>query len=135
MATYEIEHSISTQPTSQPRPNRFDFTDFFSTIDSVDTRTSHTNPHALPTPPDVSGVFRSLAESFERYRLAREREGQEEGHSEEPPALLTDLISQLLNEADMPPKEVKGVPDGYMDGEIFSGFYWRDGLAELVFRT
>jgi hypothetical protein len=65
--------------------------------------TPHNNPHAVPTPGDVSAAFRSLAEAFEVMN------GNE---------LLDMMIGELREEAEDPPHIVKGVPDSFFDSAL-----------------
>ncbi|MCJ1369510.1 hypothetical protein MMC20_000721 [Loxospora ochrophaea] len=129
MATYEIEHSLppppsSSTPSASPqRPRRPDLSTFFSTLSTIDTSTT-TNTHALPIPADVSAAFRTLAEAFERMRqdgsagteinAGGEEEAEEEESGGGYAALLGGLVSQLLSEAEMPPREVRGVSEEWM---------------------
>lgn len=63
------------------------------------------NEHSVPIPSDVSAAFRTLGEAFQRMRMYRSGEGPLDG-----------MIESLFEEADAPPKEVKGVSQGFLDG-------------------
>lgn len=76
------------------------------------------NEHSVPIPSDVSAAFRTLGEAFQRMRMYRSGEGPLDG-----------MIESLFEEADMPPKEVKGVSQGFLDGE---SYYPRCGLGERM---
>ena len=105
-----MEHNIKPSPTSNPRPNRPDLSTFFSTLELVDT--SHTeNAHAVPIPGDISAVFRLLADAFERM-------AQDSGEGARNVELLEGLRETLLREAEMPPREVKGVSDEFLAGRF-----------------
>lgn len=60
----------------------------------------------MPIPGDISAAFRTLADAFERMR-------QDGGGESE---LLNSLVESLMADAEMPPREVKGVPDSFLDG-------------------
>ena len=59
---------------------------------------------------NISAAFRILAHAFERMRQDSGDEGNGGG-------LLDGMIGELLAEAEMPPREVKGVDDEFFDGE------------------
>lgn len=108
-----VEHNIpTTAPTALPRPRRPDLSTFFATLDLIDTsgetRTHH-NANAVPIPGDVSAAFRTLADAFERMR----QDGADEN------GLLDSLVESLMEDAEMPPREVNGVPDSFLDGRSF----------------
>ena len=54
-------------------------------------------------------VFRTLADAFERMR-------QDAGEGARNVDLLENLVEMLLGEAEMPPREVKGVSDEFLAG-------------------
>ena len=62
------------------------------------------NDNVQPIPSDVSAAFRILGQAFQRMRVDR-GEG----------APLDDMIESLLADAETPPKEVKGVSQGFLD--------------------
>ena len=110
----------SKNPKNPPR--RPDLSTFFSTLEHVDT-TSTSNEHSLPIPSDVSAAFRSLGEAFQHMRMYRSGEGPLDG-----------MIESLLTDAEAPPREVKGVSQGFLDGE--HGLWWDQwklikGMIEL----
>ncbi|KAB8073856.1 hypothetical protein BDV29DRAFT_131743 [Aspergillus leporis] len=115
MSTYEVEHNTtdpSTTNTTTPR-RRPDLSTFFATLSEISSDEARTRQHAVPVPRDVSAAFYSLAEAFEWMR----REG---GHTEateggESDDLLTQMIQNLLQEAETPPKEVEGVSEEFCD--------------------
>ncbi|KAI9672968.1 MAG: hypothetical protein M1817_003132 [Caeruleum heppii] len=123
MASYEVEHSIppsSTEPSNQAsRPRRPDLSTFFSALSSIDTSTT-TNQHAVPTPGDVSAAFRLLADAFSVMRRDGAHGGtggggggptEETGYGD----MMEGLIERLMMEAEMPPREVKGCGEGFVD--------------------
>jgi hypothetical protein len=122
--SYEVEHSLPTKPQPTTRPRRPDLSTFFSNLNLVDT--SHTNnPHATPTPADVSAVFRTLAEAFERMRQDGSAGGSGGGSGggrvggggyEE---LMESLVEYLMDEAAEPPKEVEGVGEEFLASTYF----------------
>ncbi|KAI4124345.1 MAG: hypothetical protein LQ347_005781 [Umbilicaria vellea] len=68
----------------------------------------HHNANAVPIPGDVSAAFRTLADAFERMR---QDGGGDSG-------LLDSLVESLMADAEMPPREVKGVPDSFLDDRM-----------------
>lgn len=105
MASYEVEHNVpkpSTTELSHP-PRRPDLSTFFSTLEHVDT-SDVSNGNAVPVPGDVSAAYRTLAEAFERMRPHRSGEGPLDG-----------MIELLVANSQAPPKEVKGVSQGFLD--------------------
>lgn len=102
-----VEHNVPKPSTTEPAhpPRRPDLSTFFSTLQHVDT-TDVSNGNALPVPGDVSAAFRTLAEAFERMRPDRSGEGPLDG-----------MIELLVANSQAPPKEVKGVSQGFLDGE------------------
>lgn len=106
-----VEHNV---PPADPNlsnhpPRRPDLSTFFATFEHVDTSNTN-NENALPIPAEVSAAFRSLAEAFGHMR----QDGSGDLNSP-----LEGMIEALLSEADMPPKEVKGVSQGFLDGEFY----------------
>lgn len=102
-----VEHNVPKPSTTEPShpPRRPDLSTFFSTLEHVDT-SNVSNGHALPVPGDVSAAYRTLAEAFERMRPDRSGEGPLDG-----------MIELLVANSQAPPKEVKGVSQGFLDGE------------------
>ncbi|KAJ5671808.1 hypothetical protein N7507_000935 [Penicillium longicatenatum] len=114
MSTYEVEHGTAdpaTNPQSTTRRRRPDLSTFFSTLSEISPDPDHPDhrPHAVPVPGDVSAAFYSLAEAFEVMR----RDAATEGTDGED--LLTQMIQNLLSQADMPPREVEGVSEEFCD--------------------
>ncbi|KAF7586431.1 hypothetical protein BBP40_008920, partial [Aspergillus hancockii] len=112
-----VEHNTtdpSTTNTTTPR-RRPDLSTFFATLSEISPDEARTRQHAVPVPRDVSAAFYSLAEAFEWMR----REGShptptaEGGETDD--SLLTQMIQSLLQEAEMPPKEVEGVSEEFCD--------------------
>ncbi|KAJ5136590.1 hypothetical protein N7448_005144 [Penicillium atrosanguineum] len=118
MSTYEIEHNTAdpSAATQAPRRRRPDLSTFFATLSEITPAPDH-RPHAVPVPGDVSAAFYSLAEAFEVMRRDAadmpERNGDQDGENAED--LLTRMIQTLLNDADMPPREVEGVSEDFCD--------------------
>ena len=110
-----MEHNISPEQsdtTASQRSRRPDLSTFFSTLELVDTsgeRTPHVNTHALPQPGDVAAAFRTLANAF---LMMRGEPIPAEGGAND---VLATLVESLMRSAEDPPKEVKGVPDSYLD--------------------
>ena len=85
----------------------------------------------MPVPADVSAAYRTLAEAFERMRPYRSGEGPLDG-----------MIELLVENSQAPPKEVKGVSQGFLDGELetlltlgnvvhLSGFFFERGTLRF----
>lgn len=109
-----VEHNITTAPTDPTsRPRRPDLSTFFSTLELVDTSNTQ-NSNAVPVPGDVSAAFRTLAGAFERMR---QDNGGGDGENGSYGGFLEQLIQELLEDADLPPREVKGVSDEFLAGE------------------
>ncbi|KAK1146313.1 hypothetical protein N8T08_003100 [Aspergillus melleus] len=124
MSTYEVEHNTTDPSTStSARRRRPDLSTFFATLSEISPdETGRSRPHAVPVPHDVSAAFYSLAEAFEVMR----REGPgivtpagsgdgETGAAGGDGGLLTEMIQSLLNQAEMPPREVEGVSEEFCD--------------------
>ncbi|KAJ6095759.1 hypothetical protein N7486_006505 [Penicillium sp. IBT 16267x] len=113
-----VEHGTAdpaTNPQSTTRRRRPDLSTFFATLSEISPDPDHPDhrPHAVPVPGDVSAAFYSLAEAFEVMR----REAATGGAEGED--LLTQMIQNLLSQADMPPREVEGVSEEFCDCESF----------------
>ncbi|KAA8644320.1 hypothetical protein EYZ11_009933 [Aspergillus tanneri] len=122
MSTYEVEHNTTDPSIPNPtaRRRRPDLSTFFATLSEISPDESRSRPHAVPVPHDISAAFYSLAEALEVMR--REAPGAEstaptttDNDDSENPDLLTQMIRTLLNEAEMPPKEVEGVSEEFCD--------------------
>ncbi len=107
LTSLPVEHNVPPPTTTSPShpPRRPDLSTFFSTLEHVDT-SDVANDNAVPIPGDVSAAFRTLAEAYERMRLYRSGEGPLDG-----------MIELLVANSQAPPKEVKGVSQGFLDGE------------------
>ncbi|KAF2262675.1 hypothetical protein CC78DRAFT_582262 [Lojkania enalia] len=113
MSGYEVEHNIPTKEAKPEHPpRRPDLSTFFSTLELVDTSDSqsHHNVHAVPQPENMAAAFRLLANAFEMMR-GRAPEEQAGGGND----LLASMIEVLRQNADDPPTELKGVPNGFLD--------------------
>ncbi|KAI9794618.1 MAG: hypothetical protein M1816_004505 [Peltula sp. TS41687] len=110
---YEVEHNVPTTTSTQTqRSRRPDLSTFFSALSTIDT-THTSNPHALPTPVDVSAPYRLLADAFQVMR----RDGAGESDSDNDYASLMDTLTEaLLREAETPPREVQGCDQEFLDG-------------------
>ena len=75
----------------------------------------------MPVPADVSAAYRTLAEVFERMRPYRSGEGPLDG-----------MIELLVENSQAPPKEVKGVSQGFLDGEFETLFSGRLGSCAVL---
>ncbi|KAI9845082.1 MAG: hypothetical protein M1837_005086 [Sclerophora amabilis] len=141
MATYEVEHNIPSPRTNTsgsaqppPAPRRPDLSTFFTAVSAVDTSTTQ-NTHAVPTPAEVSVAYRMLASAFEVMRRDGEggagttqedpsRTGSDPERSSEAATaaagsytnLMDMLIESLMQDAESPPREVKGCPQEFLDG-------------------
>lgn len=102
-----VEHNVPKPSATEPPhpPRRPDLSTFFSTLEHVDT-SDVSNDNVLPEPGDVSAAYRTLAEAFGRMRLEPGGEGPLDG-----------MIELLVANSQAPPKEVKGVSQGFLDGE------------------
>lgn len=107
---YVVEHNISNQQADQPQPHAPrlpDLSTFFSALEQVDT-TNVSNSNAVPTPVSVAAPFRMLADAL--GILSRELDNGSD--------LLEQMRQQLMGEAEMPPREVKGVGQEFLDGKL-----------------
>ena len=103
------EHNIKEEAETKTR-RRPDLSSFYSAVEAVDT--SHTtNDHADPTPGDLSGVYRMLADGLRQL----------EGRAGNPSELVQEMISVLMGEAEEPPRRVNGVSDSFMAGKFVQG--------------
>lgn len=92
---------------------------FFATLEEITPAPDH-RPHAVPVPGDVSAAFYSLAEAFEVMRRQASAMLSESGASTDGASgddLLSQMIQNLLAEADTPPREVEGVSDEFCDSK------------------
>ena len=101
-----MEHNISAPKDRNPShpARRPDLSTFFTNLEQVDTSNT-ANAHAVPIPGEVAATYRTLAGAFERMR--------QDGGGE----ALESLVEFLLQGAEAPPKEIKGVSDEYLSGE------------------
>ncbi|KAF2772363.1 hypothetical protein EJ03DRAFT_324786 [Teratosphaeria nubilosa] len=108
MSGYEVEHNISAPTAQEPPRRRPDLSTFFSTLDLVDTSGSRQpqNAHSLPLPRDISATFRNLANAYEMMRG-----GQDGSHDQ----LMEQLVQSLMDSAENPPTELKGVSDEFIE--------------------
>jgi len=107
-----VEHNISNQQsdTSQNHPPRLpDLSTFFSALEQIDT-SNVSNSNAVPTPVSVAAPFRMLADAL--GILSRELDNGSD--------LLEQMRQQLMGDAEMPPREVQGVGQEFLDGELIS---------------
>lgn len=99
-----VEHGIKAD---EAKPNndsgrRPDLSTFYSALDQLDdSREARHNPHALPTPADLAALYDMLADAIALMQ------GSGDTHIE--------MIDQLRNLANNPPREVHGVPDSFLD--------------------
>lgn len=92
-----------TQKRSSRRP---DLSTFYSTFnETYGDEQSHTNPHASPTPENVTAAFRLLADAFEI--ILTEHGGDNEQ--------LRRMIEDLETTAGNPPSTLEGVPESFID--------------------
>lgn len=105
-----VEHNISNQQAdaSQSHPHRLpDLSSFFSALEQIDI-SNVSNNNAVPTPVSIAAPFRMLADALEI--LNRELDNGSD--------LLEQMRQQLMGEANMPPREVQGVGQEFLDGEF-----------------
>jgi len=76
---------------------------FFAQLAQIET----TNPHALPTPVEVSAAERLLQDQLVALRLNAPNEVNS--------ALLNDLIQTIESQIEDPPEKPAGVPQSYLD--------------------
>ena len=102
-----MEHNISNARDAQPQnaPRLPDLSTFFSVLDQIDTR-NVSNSNAVPTPVSISAPFRMLADAL--GILERELDNGSN--------LLESMRRQLMGDAEMPPREVQGVGQEFLDG-------------------
>ncbi|KAI9859177.1 MAG: hypothetical protein M1824_003863 [Vezdaea acicularis] len=122
MTSYEVEHDIAaSQPTRRRRP---DLSTYFTALEQVETAGSqdrtHNNANAVPTPPAMAAVYRSLGEAFQVMQTDGEGNNR----------LLNAMIQMLAADAEAPPREVKGVSD-----EWLTGMWTRLPYAPLTWST
>lgn len=124
----QVEHN-TTDPGSNTNTSprrRPDMSTFFATLSEISPDPEHPDhrPHAVPVPGDVSAAFYSLAEAFEAVRrdFARVNENADsDGQSNDD--LLTEMIQNLLGQAETPPREVEGVSEEFCDSKAPSNLF------------
>ncbi|TVY37129.1 putative RING finger protein [Lachnellula subtilissima] len=99
---YEVEHGIKPSTTTKPT-RRPSMSSFFAQLSQIET----TNPHAQPTPVEVSAAERLLQDQLTTLRLSAPTESNQ--------ALLTELISAIEMQIEHPPEKAAGVPQSYLD--------------------
>lgn len=126
MSGYEVEHNIqppkndaNSQSSHRHMP---DLSTFFSRLSEVDTTGPNTphNAHSVPTPGDVASTYRLLADAYGLMLRDVNPGGSNSNDNATPlePAqqgLLEQMFESLMSEAEMPPRELKGVPDSFLD--------------------
>ncbi|KAH0841594.1 hypothetical protein AYO21_01172 [Fonsecaea monophora] len=107
MSSYETEHASDPPNGSQSQSRRPDLSTFLSLLSEVtpDRPEERAREGAVPVPADVSAVFRSLAEAFEVMRRVNDNADSN---------LLESMIQNLMDTAERPPREVKGVDEEYI---------------------
>lgn len=112
MATqYEVEHNI--QPTEAPRRRRQpDMSTFTAHIHQIrpdeSAATSHNNPHATPTPNDLSTSFRLVQDQLGTLASSAPSAGNLE--------FLRGLMEMLDIDIANPPYDEEGVSQQFLDG-------------------
>ena len=104
-----MEHNISSQQAASShshQPRLPDLSTFFSALEQIDT-SNVSNSNSVPTPVNAAAPFRMLADAL--GILSRELDNGSE--------LLERMRQQLMGEAEMPPREVEGVGQEFLDGE------------------
>ncbi|KAI9757833.1 MAG: hypothetical protein M1815_006137 [Lichina confinis] len=141
MAEYETEHNIQAgrgddaeHSDNAPRHGRRggrarrlpDMASFYSALSAVDTSTTN-NPHAVPTPGEVSAVYRILAEAVNIIRRdvsgdpTRSNDvgdgGADPGTASAPwnSNSMDRVWESLLQEVENPPRIVKGCSQDFLD--------------------
>jgi hypothetical protein len=101
------EHASDAPNTDDTAPRRPDLSSFLSLLAEVtpDRPEERTREGAVPVPADVSAVFRSLAEAFSVMRRVNDNADSD---------LLASMIDNLMQTAERPPREVKGVDEEYI---------------------
>lgn len=106
-----VEHNIKEEKKNEAPLRRPDLSTFFTTLDLVDTsgdRHPH-NSHSLPLPTDISAAFRNLANAFSMMQGGGHGQSQDTTDT-----LLGRLVEELMQDAENPPREVKGVSDDFL---------------------
>lgn len=121
------DHNLPAYENSSSRPNppRPDLSSFFSALSQVQTESTQTEPQ----PQDVSAVFRLLANSYqiqlgetEGVTLPSSTGGRPGNWSVEQAQHLEDMIEDLMETANHPPRTVQGMPDIWFDSMHSSTF-------------
>ncbi|KAI5295557.1 hypothetical protein KEM52_001016, partial [Ascosphaera acerosa] len=139
MASYDAEHSTNTTSTPPPstiRSRRPDLSSFFARLNEISLPDDRARPHAVPVPGDVSATFRTLAEALNVMRRTHETDngaGAETDaatdargfpvhdgtdtpiDSSGQAGLISQMIAALLETAEEPPREVRGVSEEFID--------------------
>ncbi|KAH8816138.1 hypothetical protein F5884DRAFT_632365, partial [Xylogone sp. PMI_703] len=118
----QVEHNIKP-PASTTRPSRRpDMTSFVSALSEITTTSTpshpHNNPHAVPTPADMSTLAHLLQDQFTVLLQNSSTSQSSQDPSQSPPpnaALLETLITAIQSTIDSPPDELKGVPQSFLD--------------------
>ncbi|KAJ4393667.1 hypothetical protein N0V93_002882 [Gnomoniopsis smithogilvyi] len=126
---YEVEHGVEAEAPRRRRgidmstfTARFhELTDGPSSNGGASEQQQHNNPHAVPTPPDVNGLFRLLLSQFTTLHpeLAAEDGTRRDttSNSDDPDfqeQAIRRIIDELVNDLDRP-AEIKGVSQEYLD--------------------
>ncbi|KAI5288903.1 hypothetical protein KEM54_004699, partial [Ascosphaera aggregata] len=119
-----VEHSTDTSAAtpSHPRSRRPDLSSFFARLNEIAIPEDRTRPHAVPVPGDVSATYRTLADAFNVMRHAHDGPEVPVHDGSEPPVdgsghagLISQMIALLLERAEEPPREVRGVSEAFCD--------------------
>ncbi|PQE21739.1 Zinc finger RING FYVE PHD-type protein [Rutstroemia sp. NJR-2017a BBW] len=114
MNPYEIEHGIKDEGPARPRrrPSMSSFFNQLSQIETSDSTTDptrqHNNPHAVPTPVDVSAAYRLLQDQYLTLR-------SDSGGSSSANPLLDVLIESTQSQIEYPPTQTNGCSQTYLD--------------------
>lgn len=79
---------------------------FYNSLSQVTPNPQANNPHAVPTPSEMSTAYRLLADSMLAIRADTENMDED--------SLLAELVSSLNASALVPPKAPKGVDEAYI---------------------
>lgn len=101
----DIAEHARDEPRSD-RPRRPDLSSLYTLISEIQPSQERTREHAVPVPGDVSAAFRHLAEAFQTMQHNNDNDASSD--------LLQNMISNLLETAERPPTEVKGVDEEYI---------------------
>ncbi|KAG9248046.1 hypothetical protein BJ878DRAFT_538722 [Calycina marina] len=103
---YEVEHNIKGKPkTANRRPS---MSSFYNAMQQIEINpSSHSNPHATPTPVDMAAAMRLLQDQYHTLLSTTS--------SPQTSSLLETLTEALELQIYNPPTTVEGVNQAYLD--------------------